>query len=183
MNLLPLKASRDNLLGLEMGRGLLPCYLTCAPENTGYPAMAYDKAKFHYDGDFPKDLAPENGGTHIGMFLAWAIHRGLASEELIEDAAGEIDAVRDRRKTGRELLFTYLDQGIGEDDLNDEGNAFAESYYASNTFLKDYEKLFTNRYPTCYHVEDTWENFDLVADMIDKRYAKWKAKHGGPAAG
>lgn len=141
--------------------------------------MAYDKAKFHYDGDFPKDLAPENGGTHIGMFLAWAIHRGLVSEELEEDAAGDVESIRERKLTGRALLWNHLDQGLCEDDLSDEGNAFAESYYVSNTYLKEYEKLFAKRYPTCYHVEDTWENFDLVATMIDKRYKKWKTTYQG----
>jgi hypothetical protein len=52
----------------------------------------------------------------------------------------------------------------------------------SFTFGKDYETLFAKRYPTCYHVEDTWANFDLVAEMIDKRFAKWKARHGGSPA-
>jgi hypothetical protein len=144
--------------------------------------MAYDKAKYHYDGEFPEDLAPENGGTHIGMFLAWAIQRGLVSEELAKEGPGEIEAVRERRKTGRDLLLTYLDECISEEEFSDEGNAFAESYYESNAFLNDYATLFAERYPTCYHVEDTWENFDLVAAVIDKRYEKWKAKHGDSAA-
>jgi hypothetical protein len=138
--------------------------------------MAYDKAKFHYDGSFPEDLAPENGGTHIGMFLAWAIHRGLVSDDLVEDAGGEIDAVRERRKTGRELLFSYLDEGIGEDDLNDEGNAFAKKYY--NDYLADYDHLFGPRYPTCYHASDDWANFDLIAAVLDEKFAAWKAKRG-----
>jgi hypothetical protein len=35
--------------------------------------MAYDRADWHYGSDFPNDVPDENGGTHIGMFLAWAI--------------------------------------------------------------------------------------------------------------
>ncbi len=42
--------------------------------------MAYDRADWHYGGDFPEGLAPECSGTHIGMFLAWAIQRGLEGE-------------------------------------------------------------------------------------------------------
>lgn len=30
-----------------------------------------DRADWHYDGQYPKGLPPENGGTHIGMFLVW----------------------------------------------------------------------------------------------------------------
>ena len=43
--------------------------------------MAIDNANWHYGGDgFPEDLPPEAGGTHIGMFLAWAIINHLESE-------------------------------------------------------------------------------------------------------
>ncbi len=143
--------------------------------------MVYDKAKYHYDGDFPKDLPRENGGTHIGMFVAWAIHRGLVSPELAAEAPEEIQAVLARQKTGRELIFSYLDESVGDDELNDEGQAFGKSYYASNTYGKDYEKLLGR--DSCYRVEDTWENFDLIAAMIDKRYVKWKANYRGQKPG
>ena len=42
--------------------------------------MTYDKADWHYGGDFPSDLKPEDGATHIGMFLAWIIENDLISE-------------------------------------------------------------------------------------------------------
>jgi hypothetical protein len=43
--------------------------------------MKYDDSSWHYGGDvFPEDLPPEAGGTHIGMFLAWAIMNYLESE-------------------------------------------------------------------------------------------------------
>jgi hypothetical protein len=29
--------------------------------------MSYDRADWHYGGNYPKGLPPENGGTHIGM--------------------------------------------------------------------------------------------------------------------
>jgi hypothetical protein len=139
--------------------------------------MAYDKAKYHHDSDqFPKDLPWECGGTHIGMFLAWAVHRRLISDELAEEAPADVGAVRDRRMTGRQLLYAQLDGTLCEDDLSDDGNDFAASYYESNTYGREYGKLFAGRYPTDYHVEDSWVNFDLVAEVIDKQYAAWTAK-------
>jgi hypothetical protein len=42
--------------------------------------MAYDRADAHYGGNFPSDLPPEAGATHIGMFLAWVILNGLEGE-------------------------------------------------------------------------------------------------------
>jgi len=39
---------------------------------------------------YPKGLPPENGATHIGMFLAWAIQRELAGELHCEDSADDL---------------------------------------------------------------------------------------------
>ena len=44
--------------------------------------MAYDKTDWHYGGDYPENLPSKNGGTHIGMFLAWAINNNLEGEIL-----------------------------------------------------------------------------------------------------
>ena len=93
--------------------------------------MAYDRADWHYGGDFPADLPPENGGTHIGMFVAWAISHGLEGDLRREDSAASVEAVRERRMTGREFLFGACDEKFWEEDLSDEGNAFAGWYYAS----------------------------------------------------
>lgn len=138
--------------------------------------MAYDKADWHYGGDFPEGLPNENGGTHIGMFLAWAICKGLEGDLLRTEAADEIDAVRRRRMTGRQFLFDVCDEKFWEDDLGAEGNAFAKVYYEADTYIKDYEATLAANLPSAYHVNDTWENFDLIAARIDERYAAWKSR-------
>jgi hypothetical protein len=35
--------------------------------------FVYDKAKCHYDGEFPQGLPHEQGFVHTGMFLGWVI--------------------------------------------------------------------------------------------------------------
>jgi hypothetical protein len=138
--------------------------------------MAYDRADSHYGGDFPAGLPPENGGTHIGMFLAWAIHRDLAGESHRQGSGGPLAAVRERRMTGRELLFSQCDEKFTEEDLNDDGNAFAKEYYektGAGGYLSDYETTLGGGLPSLYHVADTWENFDRIAAVIDRRYAQW----------
>lgn len=40
--------------------------------------MAYDRIDWHSGGDYPAGLPEENGGIHIGMFLAWAFGQGMA---------------------------------------------------------------------------------------------------------
>ena len=138
--------------------------------------MAYDNADWHYGGDYPEGLPPENGGTHIGMFIAWAIHNGLEGDIHHEDAAEALAAVRDRTMTGREFLMTQCDEKFWEVDLNDEGNAFAQDYYSTNHYFNDYNDAVGDGLPSLYHVEDTWENFDKVAAVLDQRYEEWKSR-------
>ena len=145
--------------------------------------MAYDRADWHYGGNYPKELPPENGGTHIGFFLAWAITRNLEGEIHTEDEPEikALQAVRDREKTGREFLFQQCDEKFWSDDLNEVGNQFAEWYYNENeegrpSYLSDYAVLFSNDLPNgdIYYLDDTWENFEKIASVIDQRFKEWK---------
>ena len=143
---------------------------------------AYDKAEWHYGGDYPKDLPPENGGTHIGIFLAWAINRNLEGE-LHHDSDREESAlqdVRSREKTGRDFLIDQCDESFTNEDLNDEGNRFAQWYYESNkegrpNYFEDYCYTLTdNSHNSAYRLDDTWTNYDRMAPIIDRRFDEWK---------
>ncbi len=138
--------------------------------------MSYDRADWHYGGKYPKGLPRENGGTHIGMFLAWAIVNGLEGDELQEDCSASLAAVRARQMTGRQFLFRECDEKFWDGDLNDEGNAFAKYYYTSPEWLymKDYERVMVVGLPSMYHVEDTWENYDKIAAVISHKFDEWK---------
>src|ERR1022692_4577847 len=123
--------------------------------------MAYDRADWHSGGDYPDDLPAENGGTHIGMFLAWIILRGLEGEFHPEESAASLELVRARKMTGREFLFQECDGKFWEEDLGDRGNAFAKVYYEpEDGYLTEYDEVFESEGETMYHVADTWENFD-----------------------
>ena len=141
--------------------------------------MAYDKADWHSGGDFPKDLPPENGGTHIGMFLAWAILRNLEGEFHREESAGALEEVRNRQMTGRDFLFKACDGRLWEEDLSEEGNAFAAHYYGADgqpgKYFDDYAEVLERDVPGTYYVADTWDNFDKLAPVIDRRFAEWKS--------
>jgi hypothetical protein len=135
--------------------------------------MAYDRADWHYGGNFPSNLPTENGGTHIGMFLAWCIVNGLEGDLHKDDSQDSIALVRSRKMTGREFLFKECDEKFWEEDLNETGNAFAKSYYVSNQYITDYEHVLGENVETLYHVQDTWENFDRIKAVIDIKYKKW----------
>jgi len=149
----------------------------------------YDDASWHYDGKYPKNLPSENGATHIGMFLTWCIENKLISEELAKEAKSEIEQVIKREITGAEFLIKVCDEKLIDEDLNKIGNEFALDYYDDdtefgkkyNSFADDYSETFDEKaaqngfeYESFYHVENTFENYELVKQRIDKRFEEWK---------
>jgi hypothetical protein len=140
--------------------------------------MAYDRADWHSGGNYPVDLPPENGGTHIGFFLTWAISHNLVGGLHMEDSKAALDAVKARQKTGRDFLFEQCDGKFWAEDLSPEGNAFAEAYYAEKTgpYFRDLLSTIGVGLPTIYHAEDSWGNYDKLAAVIDRRYINWKGR-------
>ncbi|MGO4709413.1 hypothetical protein AB4Y90_09905 [Chryseobacterium sp. 2TAF14] len=149
----------------------------------------YDDASWHYGGDFPEGLPEKNSATHIGMFLNWCINKNFHSEEFKEDAEEEIEKLKRREITGADLIIDSMDEKFSEYDLNDFGNSFAKDYYVDETdftskyssFATDYLNLFDSlaeennfEYETFYHIEDTYQNYDLMKQIIDHRFEEWK---------
>ena len=136
--------------------------------------IVYDRAYWHFAGEYPEDLPLENGGTHIGMFLAWAINNNLESDIHKRESQASLSAVRNKEMTGRAFLIRECAEKFWEDDLSEEGNAFALYYYESDMYFSDYKSALAGEMPSIYHVEDNWENYAIIAPVISKRYARWK---------
>lgn len=136
--------------------------------------MKYDDASWHYGGDFPTDLPPEAGATHIGMFLAWAIGRGLIAEFHREESIDALEKVRSRQMSGAQFLLQECDEKFTDEDLNEIGNAFAQKYYESE-YLADYCAVFAEGGDT-YRVADSWYNFDRLAPILDARFEEWRVR-------
>jgi hypothetical protein len=144
-------------------------------------APSIDKAEWHYGGDFPADLPPESGGTHIGMYLAWIIGRDLGSAMLRKAARGSLPLLQARKITGRELLFTELDEKFFGSLLTKVGKEFTRDYYETGCYVDDYEEVLGGKLPTLYHVEDSWTNYDKLAPVIDGRFTRWQQGELPPA--
>jgi hypothetical protein len=67
-----------------------------------------------------------------------------------------------------------------DEDLNDEGNAFTKSYFDFSTgkYLADYCDALGTTIHRIYYAADTWDNFDLLKPVLDRRYAEWKKSKG-----
>ena len=137
--------------------------------------VVYDKAKWHYSGDYPKDLPDDQAFVHTGMYLGWIIERNLYSEDFERETGPLITQFKSRQVTGSKI-YEWWDGCLIEDMLNDVGNSFSQSYFdfKRGQFLADYEELLAGDLPSLYYVPDTWENYEKLRARIDERYDRWK---------
>ena len=142
--------------------------------------MKYDDSEYYFL-NFETDRDNDDAATHIGMYLAWAMTRGLAGEELNDpEATALLAQLRARKITGRRVLLDHCDGKLTDDDLSDVGNAFTQAYYHRH-FVKDYERVFQGKFPDTGHptadfcgIPDTWDHFQQLAALLDRRYAQWQ---------
>ena len=143
--------------------------------------MAYDNWDWHAGGEFPEDLAPEAGATHIGMFVAWAYSAGLIGEFHLEESAEGLEELKNRTASPGQWLLTWCDGKFWDEDLSEEGNEFARHYYqgdAQPDYITDYDATLgvgAGGPETSYHVPDTWETFDVLKPVLDKRLDEWRS--------
>lgn len=136
--------------------------------------VVFDKAKWHSDGEFPEDLDEGQAFVHTGLFLGWIIDNDLLSKEFADDLDNEIQQFKARKLTGPGV-YQACDGVFMDDMLNEVGLAFTTKYFdfENGKFVHDYESLFPGL-PSMYHVQDTWENYNKLKSVIDKRFAAWK---------
>jgi hypothetical protein len=138
--------------------------------------MAIDRIDWHGESAEQAGFLYENGGTHIGIYLAWIINNQLEGEFHQEESADELEQVRTRQMTGRQFLINMCDEKFWEEDLNEQGFEFTQAYYESHQYFKDYDETLVDArgLTDTYAVDDTWDNYDLMAVVISQKYAQWQ---------
>ena len=142
----------------------------------GQGPQVYDKAKYHYGGDFPKGLPRKQAFVHTGMFVGWLIEHDMIAKDFLEETQG----FKERKITGAKVYKAW-DGCLTSDALTDEGNAFAKYYYdgadgEGGPYFDDYGAALVGDLLSLYHVEDTWDNYDTISRKIDQRYEDWRRK-------
>lgn len=139
--------------------------------------MKYDDATWHSEGEFPKELPPEAGATHTGIFLAWALLSGLMGEFHESTSSEELEQLRRREITPGLFFLRVCDGKFTDEDLSSEGNAFAQEYFdfESGAYLTDYDDVLSAELPSQYHVPDSWDSFDRIRPTLDERLSKWRS--------
>ncbi|GGI56874.1 DUF7832 domain-containing protein [Winogradskyella haliclonae] len=135
-----------------------------------------DRADWHYGNDFPENLPEENGGTHIGMYLNWIIDNNLISEFHLTESKNAIEKVKSGEMTGRDFLFDFCDGKFWNQELNEIGIEFTESYYSTDKYFGDYSKVLASSLDSIYEVKNSRQNYDMIKEILDKRFAKWNSR-------
>lgn len=136
--------------------------------------MAYDKAEWHYEGDFPEELDEDQGFVHTGMYLGWVIDNNLYSKEFKEVSSNEIAKFKQNLLSGTEIYMNW-DGVLASDMLSKEGNAFTQDYYESGIYFEDYADLFSD-VSSVYEVNDTLDNYNIVKSKLNERFKEWKSE-------
>ncbi|QEQ96668.1 hypothetical protein [Neptunomonas concharum] len=142
--------------------------------------MKYDDASWHYGGDFPSDLPIENGAIHIGMFVTWCLLNNLAGSIHTDQFPEALKELKLRKTTPTNWFLNNCDEKFTDEDLNQIGNQFAQKYYDSEDaiFYSDYEAALGNDLETLYHAPDSWETYEKLEPVFQKRFKEWQALEG-----
>ena len=132
----------------------------------------YDKAQYHYEGTFPPDLSYQQAYVHMGMFLGWACRNNLISQDVEDDFFSEIQHFNNNNIKPAELM-RLLGGTLASDMLNSQGKDFAKYYYVDGDYIDDYMDTLSLNLSSIYHVEDTWESFLKISQVISDRFNNW----------
>ena len=91
--------------------------------------------------------------------------QGWAGDLHREEGNDDVDAVVRGEMSGTAFLFKYCDGKFTDEDLNDEGNNFASSYYGSD-YTGDYVELFADK---MYVAPEPAHDVDILFKLLDKR--------------
>lgn len=112
------------------------------------------------------------------MFVAWALSNGLAGELHVEDSPDELASLQGRHEAPGEWFIRNCDEKFTNEDLSEEGNAFAREYYQGaegqeSQYLGDYAGAFPG-HADLYSIPDNWTTYDRIAPLIAKRFSRWR---------
>lgn len=144
---------------------------------TNIKPIVFDKADWHFNGDFPKELSAYQAYVHTGFYIGWLLKQGLFLEEFSKENSIEIEKFLKREVTAVSFYKDRMDGLFESYDLKDEGIEFTKYYFnedfSKSLYTSDYIDLFCTHLPTVYHVRDSWENFDSMEQKINERFKEW----------
>ncbi len=136
--------------------------------------MKYLDASWFLDME-GKSYSLEKVRILLALYLAWALKNGLGGDLHTVDNKASCDKLIQGSTTPLDY-FEYCDEKITSEDFNREGNLFSEEYL-KEIYFEDYVHALRDEAPEeeVFDIDDTWENYNKLAKVIDQRFANWKS--------
>lgn len=123
--------------------------------------MIYDSLDNH--------LAPagsiDTAAVPLGFYVTWCANLGLLAADFAAQHEQLVLRARYREIKCAELLIAGCAGELSSDMLNPAGQKFTSRYYPQ--YLADFRSVFGD---DVYAVEDSWENYDLIAAVLTRHY-------------
>ena len=120
--------------------------------------------------------------VEAGVFLGWALVRGLLDEKRLSKHAALLAAMKKKQATGTQL-FDALGRGLWDDHLKDDAalRQYAYGYFhniGKDWITADLKKVFGKRKGPHGHDEPklddaTWDAVGKATKILDQRFARW----------
>ncbi len=140
--------------------------------------------------DEARELSPPGAKKNPmqGLFVAYAISRGLFDTDCLPQYAELIRRIKNRQAAGSELIITALARGLWDRHLRPLPGLreFAYDWFHNingRFIIKDLISVFGSREDEYSHFEpvlddDSWANVDRAAKKLDKIFAQWAGAEG-----
>jgi predicted DNA-binding WGR domain protein len=139
--------------------------------------IIFDNASWHYGGDFPCELDSHQAYIHTGFFIGWLLRKKLFTSEFQKDNIEGISKFLRKDITAPEFYKVYMDGKFMSYELNDQGIAFTIYYFdtdfSKSMYLDDLIAILCKNISSIYYIKDNWQNFEIIADLINQRYQDW----------
>lgn len=90
----------------------------------------------------------------------------------LDEHPEEVQKVKEGSLSATEFLIRYCDEQLTDEDLNEEGNTFAEKYYGDDgMYLEDYAEHFGE---LMYTAPEAAHDYQLFSNLLEKRLKSGK---------
>lgn len=142
--------------------------------------MLYESTEMHTRHGWPPELPRSAAGTHLGMFVGWALTGGLGQWRWIAANQATLDAFARREITPGVWFTENIGGRFTSDMLSREGAGFTDAYCYEDTrcFLDDYLSTWPENYPSLVHAPDSWDAYERLAPVMSRRLDEWRTGTG-----
>jgi len=132
--------------------------------------ITLDKSDWHLNESYPKDIDNSKVFVYTGFFVCWLANNNLILKD--SNFSKGLKLLKERVLFPSQFFSEYLDGNFLTSQLTDMAIPFTLNYYYAENgeYFNDYFETFCTEEMSLYHVEDTWDNYDRIAKVIDSRY-------------